>query len=60
MATKADYYRKAMKADAVVKRLAEIHESRELLINMLDEAKLDLLILALGIGTVRLDVGDGL
>jgi len=46
--------RKAAKAAAVIARLAEIHDSRELLIHMLDEAKLDLLILALGLGAVEL------
>ena len=58
MTTKAQYYRKAMKAEAIVKRLAEIHDSRELLIGMLDETKLDLLILALGIGAVRIGPED--
>lgn len=54
MANKADTERKAAKAEAVIARLAEIHDSRELLISMLDEGKLDLLILALGIGSVAL------
>ena len=41
------------KAEAIVRRLEEIHPSRELLIGMLDETKLDLMILALGIGEVE-------
>ena len=51
---KADTYRKNAKANAIVQRLEEIHDSRELLISMLDEHKLDLMILALGIGSVAL------
>lgn len=56
MATKSDQARKAAKAKAVVARLAELHDSRELLIGMLDEGKLDLIVLALalGIGSVEL------
>lgn len=55
MATKADSDRKASKAKAVVGRIAEIGDSLELLIGMLDEHKLDLMILALGIGSVALN-----
>jgi hypothetical protein len=54
MASSRDIQRKVLKAEAIVERLGEIHETRELLIGMLDEAKLDLLILALGIGSVSL------
>lgn len=54
MATKSDRDRKDAKAAAIVARLADIHASRDLLIGMLDETKLDLLIIALGIGTVVL------
>lgn len=54
MANSSDKARKAAKADAIVSRLGEIHDSRELLIGLLDETKLDLLILALGVGAVRL------
>ena len=50
MATTADMKRKAEKIEAIIARLAEIHESREMLIPMLDEPKLHLIILALGIG----------
>lgn len=49
-----DRDRKAAKATAIVKRLTDIHDSRELLIGMLDEGKLDLLIIALGIGEVQI------
>jgi hypothetical protein len=60
MTTRADTIRKSQKAHAVIKRLGEIHETRELLITMLDEHKLDLLILALGIGAVELsDLEEG-
>ncbi len=54
MANKADTYRRNSKVNAVVKRLEEIHETREVLISMLDEHKLDQIILALGIGSVEL------
>ena len=54
MANKTDKDRREAKASAVAVRLAEIHDSRDVLIRMLDEAKLDLLILALGIGSVEL------
>jgi hypothetical protein len=53
MATFRDKERKTDKAIAIVKRLEEIHDSREILIGMLDETKLDLMILALGIGEVE-------
>lgn len=56
MANRNDASRKAAKAAAIVARLAEIHDSRELLIGMLDEGKLDLLIIALGIGAVSLNL----
>ena len=56
--TITDKTRKALKADAVEKRLAEIGGNARLLLGMLDETKLDLLILALGIGvTVLNDTG---
>jgi hypothetical protein len=55
MANAQDRDRKDRKAEAIVKRLEEIHESRELLLGMLDEVKLDMLILALGIGSVELN-----
>lgn len=55
MANTRDAARKAEKAKAVIARLTEIHESRELLIGMIDEHKLDLMILALGIGAVWLN-----
>jgi hypothetical protein len=54
MANAQDKARKDRKSEAIVKRLEEIHQSRELLIGMLDEVKLDMLILALGIGSVEL------
>lgn len=56
---KADHERKEAKAAAVVARLREIHEHSDVLIPMLDEHKLDLLILALGIGAVKLETANG-
>jgi hypothetical protein len=50
----ADKNRKLAKVRAVSRRLDEIGANRDLLLNMLDETKLDLLILALGIGAVEL------
>ena len=50
MATAADRERKNRKADAVVRRIREMDQSLPLLIGMMDEAKLDLMILALGLG----------
>lgn len=58
MANKQDRDRKDAKAAAVVRRLAEVHEHSDLLIPMLDEYKLDMLILALGIGAVTLENAD--
>ncbi len=55
MATKADTDRKANKAKAIERRLLEMSGHLDLLIGMLDEEKLDLLILALGIGSVTLN-----
>jgi hypothetical protein len=50
----SDKNRKLAKVRAVSRRLDEIEANRDLLLNMLDETKLDLLILALGIGAVEL------
>jgi hypothetical protein len=58
MVTKIDRDRRAEKAAAVVKRLAEMHEHADVLIPMLEESKLDMLILALGIGAVQLGEAD--
>lgn len=55
---KSTMERKAKKASAVVDRLSEISANPTLLIGMLDETKLDLLILALGIGSVNLDAEE--
>jgi hypothetical protein len=58
MATKADSERKSEKVKAVIRRLEDIHESREVLIGMLDEANLDLIIIAMGIGSVSIHSDD--
>lgn len=50
--------RKTAKLVAIIRRLDDIHASKGLLLGMLDEAKLDLLILALGIGAVELNEDD--
>jgi hypothetical protein len=52
MVTKIDRDRKSAKAKAIIDRLVEIHETRELLIGMLDEDRLDMLALGLGLGKV--------
>ncbi len=54
MATKADTDRKTAKRDAILARLAAIKGNEDILFGLLDETKLDLLILALGIGDVIL------
>jgi hypothetical protein len=55
MSSNADKARKQEKVDAVIARLSDIHENHvEILIGLLDENKLDQLILALGIGRVTL------
>ena len=50
MATKAETDRKQAKRKAIVARLTEIKGSEDILFGLLDETKLDLMILALGIG----------
>lgn len=50
MATKADTDRKQAKRKAIVARLTEIKGNEDILFGLLDETKLDLMILALGIG----------
>lgn len=57
MANSRDKLRKDDKAIAIQKRLEAIRGSEHLLIPMLDECKLDMLILALGIGAVELNEG---
>jgi len=58
MANKATTDRKTAKCDAIIERLNDIRGSERLLISMLDETKLDLMILALGIGAVELRTQD--
>ena len=58
MTNRRDTDRKVDKIDAICDRLDDIQANRRLLLNMLDETKLDLLILALGIGTVELNGGE--
>lgn len=54
MATKSEIERKTAKRDAIIRRLAEIRGNEDILLGMLDEAQLDLLVLALGLGSVEL------
>lgn len=51
--TKADMDLKARKAALISKRMLEVVEN-PMILNMLDEVKLDLLILALGLGDVEI------
>jgi hypothetical protein len=55
MATKADTKRKLAKRDAIIARLAEIRGNEDILLGMLEETKLDLMILALGVGVTVLN-----
>lgn len=55
MANKADTERKTAKRDAIIARLADIRGNEDILLGMLDETKLDLMILALGIGVAMLN-----
>jgi hypothetical protein len=55
MPSKRDTDRKTEKRDAIVKRLAEMRGNEDILFGLLDETKLDLMILALGIGGVILN-----
>lgn len=54
MSSKADENRRRDKASAVIVRLTEIMPHLTTLIGMMDEHKLDAMILALGIGAVEL------
>lgn len=59
MATKAENERKAAKRDAIIARLEAIRGNEDILLGMLDETRLDLLILGLGgIGVVILKSED--
>ena len=58
MATKAENERKAAKRDAIIARLEAIRGNEDILLGLLDEGKLDLMILALGIGVVILKSED--
>lgn len=55
MANKTDTARKTLKRDAIIKRLADIRGNEDILLGMLDETKLDLILLALGIGVTVLN-----
>jgi hypothetical protein len=54
MTTKADENRRREKAAAVADRITEMLPNLTLLIGMMDEHKLDAMILALGLGDVEL------
>lgn len=54
MASKADQERKEAKRQAVVSQMNAMHSSLEMLSGMWDERALDLMMLALGIGEVKI------
>lgn len=55
MATTEDKERKQKKAEAVAARIKEIAPHADMIIGMLDETRLDMVLLALGIGSVSVD-----
>lgn len=55
MANKQDQERKQQKVQSIEKRLIEMRGNEDILLGMLDETRLDMIILALGIGNVELN-----
>lgn len=55
MATTADKERKQKKAEAVAARIKEIAPHADMIISMLDETRIDMVLLAFGIGVVSLE-----
>lgn len=55
MATTEDKERKQKKAEAVAARIKEIAPHADMIIGILDESRLDMVLLALGIGSVSVD-----
>jgi len=55
MATKEDKDRKQRKTEAVAAKIKEVAPHADMIIGMLDETKLDMMLLALGVGSVSVD-----
>lgn len=55
MATKEDKDRKQRKAEAVAAKIKEIAPHADMIIGMLDETKLDMILLAFGVGSVSVE-----
>jgi hypothetical protein len=55
MATKEDKDRKQRKADAVAAKIKEVAPHADMIISMLDETKLDMILLAFGVGSVSVE-----
>ncbi|WP_338811201.1 hypothetical protein V2V90_24020 (plasmid) [Agrobacterium leguminum] len=52
MATKEDRDRKQRKAEAVAAKIKEVAPHADMIIGMLDETKLDMILIAFGVGSV--------
>ncbi|MCC0018416.1 hypothetical protein [Mesorhizobium denitrificans] len=55
MATKEDKDRKHRKAEAVAAKIKEVAPHADMIIGMLDETKLDMILLAFGVGSVTVE-----
>ena len=58
MSNREDGQRVASKRDAALARIREISDGGELLLRLLDETKLDMLLLALNAGRVEIDLSE--
>lgn len=56
MATKEDKERHQQKAEAVAAKIKELAPHADMIISMLDETKLDMLLLAFGVGSVSVEI----
>lgn len=55
MATKEDRDRKQRKAEAVAAKIKEVAPHADMIIGMLDETKLDMILIAFGAGSVTVE-----
>ncbi|WP_338811171.1 hypothetical protein V2V90_23830 (plasmid) [Agrobacterium leguminum] len=55
MATKEDRDRKQRKAEAVAAKIKEVAPHADMIIGMLDETKLDMILIAFGVGSVSVE-----
>lgn len=55
MATKEDKDRKQRKAEAVAAKIKEVAPHADMIIGMLDETKLDMILIAFGVGSVSVE-----